>query len=94
MEVGERVDIVVQTTQQGFSHAIYCAKDFLGDERFMVVLGDHIYRSTLNASSCVQQMVDASKQLCSDGASLLVCCSLIIIIFDTFLQYSNPLKFS
>ena len=45
MEVGECVDIVVQGAQEGFSHAVHCAKDFLGDERFMVVLGDHIYRS-------------------------------------------------
>ena len=37
MEVGECVDIVVQHSQQGFSHAIHCGKEFLGDERFMVV---------------------------------------------------------
>ena len=44
MEVGECVDIVVQSSQHGFSHAIHCAKEYLGKERFMVVLGDHIYR--------------------------------------------------
>jgi UTP-glucose-1-phosphate uridylyltransferase len=37
MEVGECVDIVVQHSQHGFSHAIHCGKEFLGDERFMVV---------------------------------------------------------
>ena len=72
MEVGERVDIVVQGAQEGFSHAVHCAKDFLGNERFMVVLGDHIYRSfSQDGTSCVQQMIDASKKYCKDGSSLL-----------------------
>ena len=72
MEVGERVDIVVQGAQEGFSHAILCAKKFIGDERFMVVLGDHIYRSKAkNGLSCVQQMIEASKQLCTNKESLL-----------------------
>jgi UTP--glucose-1-phosphate uridylyltransferase len=72
MEVGECIDLIVQKSQEGFSHAIRCAKNNLGDERFMVVLGDHIYRSfDKSGRSCVQQMIDASKTLCNDGASLL-----------------------
>ena len=37
-----------------------------------MLLGDHLYLSNdPEARSCVQQVVDASKRLCKDGASLL-----------------------
>ena len=71
-EMGERVFVVVQDTQQGFSHAVLCARSILASDRFLVVLGDHLYLSqSPDGRSCVQQVVDASKQLCKDGASLL-----------------------
>ena len=44
--------------QDGFSHAIHCARGELGADRFMVVLGDHLYRSSArDRRSCVQQLV-------------------------------------
>ncbi len=45
LEIGRRVSFVIQPKQEGFGHAIYCAREAIGDEPFLLLLGDHIYRS-------------------------------------------------
>jgi UTP--glucose-1-phosphate uridylyltransferase len=49
---------VTQTAQEGFGHAVYCAREAVGDEPFLLMLGDHLYRSKSDMS-CAQQLVDA-----------------------------------
>ncbi|MGD9049730.1 MAG: sugar phosphate nucleotidyltransferase, partial [Anaerolineae bacterium] len=56
LEVGHRVTFVVQERQEGFGHAVYCAREAIGDEPFLLMLGDHLYRST-NEVSCAQQLI-------------------------------------
>ena len=46
LDIGRRVTFVTQTAQEGFGHAVYCAREVIGDEPFLLMLGDHIYRST------------------------------------------------
>jgi UTP-glucose-1-phosphate uridylyltransferase/mevalonate kinase len=58
LDIGRRVTFVTQTTQEGFGHAVYCAKEAVGNEPFLLMLGDHLYRSHSDRS-CAQQMVDA-----------------------------------
>jgi UTP--glucose-1-phosphate uridylyltransferase len=58
LEIGRRVSFVVQTTQEGFGHAIYCAREVVGNEPFLLMLGDHIYRSN-GEQSCAQRLVEA-----------------------------------
>ena len=58
LEIGRRVSFVTQTTQEGFGHAVYCARQAIGDEPFLLMLGDHLYRSTTDIS-CAQQLVAA-----------------------------------
>ncbi len=58
LEIGQRVKFVVQYNQEGFGHAVYTAREAIGDEPFLLMLGDHIYRSTGDIS-CAQQLVDA-----------------------------------
>lgn len=58
LEIGRRVSFVTQTTQEGFGHAVYCARQEIGDEPFLLMLGDHLYRST-TAVSCAQQLIAA-----------------------------------
>jgi UTP-glucose-1-phosphate uridylyltransferase len=41
----------------GFGHALLCAKDVIGDQPFLLMLGDHLYRSN-NENSCAQQLID------------------------------------
>jgi UTP-glucose-1-phosphate uridylyltransferase len=56
--------VVVQEHQLGFSHAVMCARSILASDRFLVVLGDHLYLSqSPDGRSCTQQIVDASKHL-------------------------------
>ncbi len=61
LEMGRRVRFVTQDRQEGFGHAVYCAREAIGDEPFLLMLGDHVYRSDGEAS-CAQQMVEAYNQ--------------------------------
>jgi UTP-glucose-1-phosphate uridylyltransferase/mevalonate kinase len=58
LEIGRRISFITQTTQEGFGHAVYCARQAIGDEPFLLMLGDHLYRSTTDIS-CAQQLVAA-----------------------------------
>ena len=58
LEIGQRVSFVIQRTQEGFGHAVYCAREAVGNEPFLLMLGDHLYRSD-GGQSCAQQLVDA-----------------------------------
>lgn len=61
LEIGRRVSFVVQPSQQGFGHAVYCAREAIGDEPFLLMLGDHLYRST-SEGSCAKQLLEAYQQ--------------------------------
>lgn len=54
--VGERVTILTQETQEGFGHAVFCAKDWVQNEPFLLLLGDHVYKSAQEIS-CAAQML-------------------------------------
>ncbi|MBD2096184.1 UTP--glucose-1-phosphate uridylyltransferase [Trichocoleus sp. FACHB-591] len=55
-EVGDRITILTQEQQEGFGHAVFCAKDWVQDEPFLLLLGDHVYKSDLEVS-CAAQML-------------------------------------
>jgi UTP--glucose-1-phosphate uridylyltransferase len=59
--VGEKITLIPQEKQEGYGHAVYCAKDWVKDEPFLLLLGDHVYRSHIE-KSCVQQMVEVYQQ--------------------------------
>jgi UTP-glucose-1-phosphate uridylyltransferase/mevalonate kinase len=61
LEIGHKVKFVVQDTQEGFGHAVFCARDEIGDEPFLLMLGDHVYRSDAELS-CAEQLLEAYKQ--------------------------------
>ena len=52
---------MIQTTQEGFGHAVYCAREAVGDEPFLLMLGDHLYRSN-GERSCAQQLIEVYNQ--------------------------------
>jgi UTP-glucose-1-phosphate uridylyltransferase/mevalonate kinase len=56
MELGHRISFVIQDTQDGFGHAVYCAKEWVGNEPFLLMLGDHLY-ATDNDVPCAQQLM-------------------------------------
>ena len=55
-DIERRLTYVIQETQEGYGHAVYCARDFVGDEPFLLLLGDHVYISG-NAERCSQQVL-------------------------------------
>jgi UTP-glucose-1-phosphate uridylyltransferase len=61
LEIGQKISFVIQPKQEGFGHAIYCAREAIGNEPFLLMLGDHIYRSTSD-KSCAKQLIDAYQQ--------------------------------
>jgi UTP-glucose-1-phosphate uridylyltransferase/mevalonate kinase len=61
LEIGRQVTFVTQGAQEGFGHAVYCARQTVGNEPFLLMLGDHLYRSN-SELSCAQQLIAAFDQ--------------------------------
>ncbi len=61
LDIGQRVRFAIQPTQEGFGHAVFCAREMIGDEPFLLMLGDHIYRSSSEVS-CARQLLDVYQQ--------------------------------
>lgn len=61
MEIGHRITFLPQDTQEGFGHAVYCAHEWVGDEPFLLLLGDHLYASETDAS-CSRQLLDVYER--------------------------------
>ncbi|MDQ3247905.1 MAG: sugar phosphate nucleotidyltransferase [Chloroflexota bacterium] len=63
-----RLHFVQQAAPLGYGHAIYCAKDFVGQAPFLHLVGDHLYVNR-NTRSCAQQLVDvAAAEACTVSA--------------------------
>lgn len=62
LALGNKVTFVTQDVQEGFGHAVYCAKAWVGNEPFLLMLGDHLYGSD-EASCCARQVVAAYEQV-------------------------------
>jgi UTP--glucose-1-phosphate uridylyltransferase len=56
-DFGRRLHFVSQDSPEGYGHAVYQAKDFVGDEPFLHLLGDHVYIAA-NERCCAQQLID------------------------------------
>jgi UTP-glucose-1-phosphate uridylyltransferase/mevalonate kinase len=61
LEMGQKARFVLQPTQEGLGHAVFSAREAIGNEPFLLMLGDHIYRSDSD-HSCAQQLVNAFNQ--------------------------------
>ena len=54
---GERLSFAEQHAPDGFGHAVYQAKAFVGDEPFLLLLGDHVYVSDTK-DRCAKQLLN------------------------------------
>jgi UTP--glucose-1-phosphate uridylyltransferase len=57
MDMGSKVRLLIQENQDGFGHAVHCAAEWVGDEPFILLLGDHLYSSDSEAS-CTRQLME------------------------------------
>lgn len=66
--ISDMVDIhyIRQKNPSGLGHAIYCARTFVGDEPFAVLLGDDVVHNPENP--CLKQMIEAYETY---GTSIL-----------------------
>ena len=62
MDLGQRVTFVTQDVQEGFGHAVFCAREWVNGEPFLLMLGDHLYTSE-NEVSCARQILDIYDQV-------------------------------
>jgi len=56
-EFGERLHFVAQNHPEGYGHAVLQARQFVGEEPFLLLLGDHIYTTTTERP-CATQVID------------------------------------
>src|SRR6476469_1771000 len=58
---GERLHFAEQHSPEGFGHAVYQAKKFVGDDPFLLMLGDHVYISDVK-DRCARQLTKIYEQ--------------------------------
>lgn len=56
-DMQRRLTYVVQESPEGYGHAVYQARDFVNDEPFLLLLGDHVYISRTD-KPCSRQVID------------------------------------
>jgi UTP-glucose-1-phosphate uridylyltransferase/mevalonate kinase len=70
-DLGSRITILTQEEQEGYGHAVFCAKEWVKDEPFLLLLGDHVYASE-NETSCASQVLDIYDQVGQSVVGLTV----------------------
>lgn len=64
-----RIQFAEQEEPLGYGHAVYCARDFVNNEPFLLLLGDYLYVSNLLQKRCAAQLIElASLENCSVSA--------------------------
>ena len=61
-ELGTKITILTQDEQEGYGHAVFCAKEWVKDEPFLLMLGDHVYSSD-GVKSCASQVLNVYEQV-------------------------------
>ena len=61
LDIGRRVSFIPQDVQEGYGHATYCARDWVGGEPFLLLLGDHLYVSE-NETPCARQLLNIHER--------------------------------
>jgi len=53
----------IQTSPEGYGHAVYSAREWVGDEPFLLLLGDHVYVSSdARRRRCASQVVEVFER--------------------------------
>ncbi|GBE94294.1 UTP--glucose-1-phosphate uridylyltransferase [Nostoc cycadae] len=68
-DIGDKITILTQEQPEGYGHAVFCAKNWVQDEPFLLMLGDHVYASDTH-KSCASQVLDIYAQVHQSVVSL------------------------
>ena len=64
-----RIQFAEQKEPRGYGHAVYCAREFVQKEPFLLLLGDYLYVSDLSDKRCAAQLIElASQENCAVSA--------------------------
>lgn len=69
--LGKRITFLIQEEQEGYGHAVFCAKEWIQNEPFLLLLGDHIYASDIEIS-CARQLLEIYHQVHQSVISLTI----------------------
>lgn len=78
-KMGERIHYVLQPQPEGYGHAVYCAREFIDGDPFLLLLGDHVYiagskvpcsRQVMNVFAEQQAPVSAVQRTLEDQLHL------------------------
>jgi UTP-glucose-1-phosphate uridylyltransferase/mevalonate kinase len=61
-EMGRKVVLRAQTAQRGLGHAVLQVRDWVGEEPFLLVLGDHLFIRK-GTTACARQLVDRFQEI-------------------------------
>jgi UTP--glucose-1-phosphate uridylyltransferase len=68
VDLEQRLQFAVQPEPEGYGHAVWCARSFVGGAPFLLLLGDHLYLSA-EPRRCARQLIDlASAENCAVSA--------------------------
>jgi UTP--glucose-1-phosphate uridylyltransferase len=81
-QIAARVHFVVQETPEGYGHAVWCARQFVGDEPFLLMLGDHIYTSS-HDRRCARQILDVFEEFGSSVSAVQQTPTELLHLFGT-----------
>ncbi|MCX5658515.1 MAG: sugar phosphate nucleotidyltransferase [Planctomycetota bacterium] len=56
-DFGKRLTFVAQHSPEGYGHAVHQAREFVGNDPFLLMIGDHIYISA-QERNCAAQLID------------------------------------
>ncbi|WP_181306359.1 UTP--glucose-1-phosphate uridylyltransferase [Rufibacter sp. XAAS-G3-1] len=57
-----RLQFIEQQEPLGYGHAVYSAREFVKEEPFLLLLGDHLYVSGLAEQRCAAQLISLAVQ--------------------------------
>ena len=57
----DMITFIEQDAPLGYGHAVWCARDFVGDESFVLIVGDHLFLSDTD-EPCVKQLLKLAAE--------------------------------
>jgi UTP--glucose-1-phosphate uridylyltransferase len=68
VDLEQRLRFAVQSEPEGYGHAVWCARPFVGDEPCLLLLSDHVYVSS-ESRRCARQLIElAAAEGCAVSA--------------------------